>query len=1199
MKMSTRLLSLTLVAIFLSSLSIGFTSQLNTLEPTQTLEDEPVIEYASSATSPGHVVFGQYISSDNCEHCSKQGGGSDAHHAVKGLHPDEYVYITYMSASYGDTDTARAGNVAPYNWAWSTGGAPDAYFGDRTDKNQGGASANYDTYDALFSSGGGMASTVNDYGMSASISQSGSTFDIDISYKYTGSGSPAGNMKLYAALVDEECTGYSYSSGIPHGYNCWMGWLTDSDTYKSKNGGTGTSFASVTPTANSQSQTWSSVPTSLVPGGLSKAIVIGVLMSGNSVSAGGTSPHVYHAIDSTMGPKMDLAPGAVQITNPEGSEGYVNGDLLTLQTTINNVGDLDYSAGGDIEFFYKNGVNFVTIDTVSLNAINMGATQSAQATFDTSSLPSAAWKTTFGVRLKNLVDETNSANNVALQELNHDRVPLSKKATVMESNIIERGEQFTVLAKGDADDFVDDINSLTFEIEIAPEGTDQWRSDVITGGESVVYAGTNNEGREYLISPIHEMLAGWYDIRSRTVDARGQVGLWQVSEGNSGFKLANGVPTVTAEPVPSVLCDYSTKVDMNSHINDYETDLSELLITSDDPSFVAWHPATQELEVKYAWDSIQGCPLGQQGMEITIDDGADYSESGVLPYGTLLFNVIENGQPRWSGIPTQIIDEGGSGILSLFSLISDTDDEGAKVDSSTLNIQVIDNTNPEIISAQIDGTILSFETVDDDVNGQTTLTLRASDGVQSSDQTVIVKIQEINDAPRIDMTDLESITIKRGSQMVIDLGSRISDVDDDAAEAYVTVYSSESGAARYNLIDSSLILLFDELGDHTVTLNASDKYDTNSYDIAVTVFDAYPFLISTDDDGSGHMFIDVKDIFIGQTPTAMMSLTEGSPTFTSLSASWNVCNDLTGTCDGLWQYDFDMSKSNIGWSEELLIPSIFIEGELARESGSKYMDYYSISIEGVDVNGDEYKTLKGVKWHIYDEIPAIADMDDVMFSDYLVELLASKEEILLEISQSTSDNSELDAKLVEIEDKLEPACQDSRADCPVEEVKGTSKTSSESNTMMIIGIVAFVVIAGLLVGLIVMRGGRDEEIKWGAELPADDLIANSMYGGTQQLFQQPVNAMPLPLPSTTMPLPLPTAAMPLPLPSATMPLPLPTAAMPMPQPMITPAVQPMVEPVVAQQPVVAGPPVPQEGLPVGWSMEQWQHYGQQYLDRLV
>jgi len=37
------------------------------------------------------------------------------------------------------------------------------------------------------------------------------------------------------------------------------------------------------------------------------------------------------------------------------------------------------------------------------------------------------------------------------------------------------------------------------------------------------------------------------------------------------------------------------------------------------------------------------------------------------------------------------------------------------------------------------------------------------------------------------------------------------------------------------------------------------------------------------------------------------------------------------------------------------------------------------------------------------------------------------------------------------------------------------------------------------------------------------------------------------------------------------------------------------------QPVeqVLAPPVPESGLPVGWSEQQWQHYGQQYLDRTL
>ena len=45
---------------------------------------------------------------------------------------------------------------------------------------------------------------------------------------------------------------------------------------------------------------------------------------------------------------------------------------------------------------------------------------------------------------------------------------------------------------------------------------------------------------------------------------------------------------------------------------------------------------------------------------------------------------------------------------------------------------------------------------------------------------------------------------------------------------------------------------------------------------------------------------------------------------------------------------------------------------------------------------------------------------------------------------------------------------------------------------------------------------------------------------------------------------------------------------PMPQPVVQ-------QPIIPQAPAM-GPPVPATGIPVGWTMEQWQHYGQQYLE---
>ena len=69
-----------------------------------------------------------------------------------------------------------------------------------------------------------------------------------------------------------------------------------------------------------------------------------------------------------------------------------------------------------------------------------------------------------------------------------------------------------------------------------------------------------------------------------------------------------------------------------------------------------------------------------------------------------------------------------------------------------------------------------------------------------------------------------------------------------------------------------------------------------------------------------------------------------------------------------------------------------------------------------------------------------------------------------------------------------------------------------------------------------------------------------------------------------------------PAPSASMmPMPMP---LPTPQPMPEAAAQPLAtpEPAAYQQPPVAsGPPIPPEGIPPGWTMEQWQYYGAEWL----
>ena len=1137
MKMSARLLALTIAALFIGSTMTAFVGPIELENRENALDDEIVVSRA--ATSPGHSVFAEYYGADWCPPC--QNGGSPSMHALKTNFPDDYVYISYFEANgQGVSDPLnRLSHVRD-----GTGSIPAAVFGDAragSSYHKLGAATGTTAYDTEFSNGGDMQST-NDFKLSIAQSQNGANMDITYTLEYLGS---ASSKTVYLlAVVVEETSPDTYNDGSTHPHNVIRSWMLNS---------AGNGFESFTLTPNTPlTKTWTK-PVSTVRGnGATSAadnfMSVGALMGGPHTSYN----DVYVATDSNMGPKMDIGITNFALTNPSSTVGYMLGDSLTLDATVKNVGDLEYTDGGNIEFYYVENNVDVIVDTVSIgNLPNVGATSmSASTTIDTTNFDSSAYKMTFGVKLSGLVGDTKSNNNEFTLEYNQNRPPETKNPQIDGEQLIERNSHAVVLAKVGTTDFIDTIATTTFNVEISPSGLDQWFSSVVTGGESIVNTGSANEGREYHITPSASMLAGWYDVRTQAIDSRGQTGDWMAITGTSGFELKNGVPTVIVDPIPSVMCDTATNVSMAGHIVDPETSLENLIITSDDASFVAWHPTTQQIEVNFQWGELNGCPIGLQGIEINMDDGGDYSDAGELPHGTLKFTVTENGQPRWNGLPSQSVIEGGNGILALLPFLSDTDDTGAPTPVDTLTIELISNSNEEAIDAYLIGNTIGFDTVDADVNGQAILTIRASDGVKTSDATLTINIQPVNDAPRvIPFDDLENIVLKRNVQRVIAFSELIVDVDNPAAEAFVSVDSSEPGAARYSFLDGSLTLQFEETGMQTVTISVIDKYDTNVYVMNVEVYDSIPFLLSKTDDGSGYMFVNLEDTYIGQTPTVTMMLTSSAPTFTSITATWNICSSLTGTCDGILEYELAVSESNSGWNKELSVPSIFSQG-LAREDGSQFMDYYKLSIVASD-GTDDYKTMTEVKWDITESMPAVDDMEDEMFSDYLEDLTAEKTELMAQIESAAVgvDITALEVKLTAIEEDLDTACEDPRATCVDASLAGSDSTTGPKDmNMTLIGIIAGVIVLGLLLTLMITRRGQgdSESDNWNNTawdpnmVPAQDSVANSMYGGAETLFQQPV--------------------------------------------------------AIPAAPQLAAPPLPPGGLPEGWTVEQWSYYGQQYLD---
>ena len=184
-------------------------------------ESRELLELAEpleAPTNPGHTVFAQYITSDNCGYCYAY--GSPAHNQAKNSLPDNYVYISYHSASYGNTADAEAGNIAPIygvQHLGESGGAPKTSFGDATLNSGCGSNT---CWDPMISSGGNMHSTAADYSVNVGQSDNGDgTSDVTISASYVGSGTAASSIKLYAAVTEKVCHSHAYSDGSK-GHNC-------------------------------------------------------------------------------------------------------------------------------------------------------------------------------------------------------------------------------------------------------------------------------------------------------------------------------------------------------------------------------------------------------------------------------------------------------------------------------------------------------------------------------------------------------------------------------------------------------------------------------------------------------------------------------------------------------------------------------------------------------------------------------------------------------------------------------------------------------------------------------------------------------------------------------------------------------------------------------------------------------------------
>ena len=387
------------------------------------------------------------------------------------------------------------------------------------------------------------------------------------------------------------------------------------------------------------------------------------------------------------------------------------------------------------------------------------------------------------------------------------------------------GDSISFEASALSNDLVDDISTMFPTVHYSPSSIGMWSGDWVTD-IAIVGAGDNARFSFEIDTPLDAEL-GNYDLRVQWTDVTGQTSDWLTAE--EAFYLQNSLPRVlgngdmTYAGVPTVKVGTSELVSIVGLISDAETPLFNLDVHSSEPEFIAWNPSSLEIEVRFddlLLDS-QGSPI-PQGMQVTVNDG-DESNTGLM-----MFNVVENGAPRWSPIPIQSFHEGGSASLGLTDYLSDTNNNGQVVPVSGVTVEILSVSDNSLVEASIFGQTINVNSLDDDANGVVEISLRASDGSKSSDTTVTFYVLNVNDAPRIDSTDIDELTIKMGESIDIDLISRVSDIDDSDEEIWITASSYYPGAVFFDPISGIMEANWPEAGSDTVKITAEDRHGAST-----------------------------------------------------------------------------------------------------------------------------------------------------------------------------------------------------------------------------------------------------------------------------------------------------------------------------------------------------------------------------------
>lgn len=911
--------SITMVALFLlSSLMavISFDEQPNQREELQ------IIEAKMYANSPGHPVFGEYVGAHWCGPCMSS--ASPSLDNLKSSNPEDFTFVSFFQSSSGgypdDSPINRRNHVSA-----AASGIPVFSFADRqsgTCFKVGAGGSNY--YDSDYSNGGCMDSDTSNYAMQLETQYDVSAGEVTVTVNsmYTGSLSSV-SVFLYAAIT-EKVSPDAYDNGVKphHSFREWM--------LASHNNG----FEQLTLTPNVPVENSWQVPLSAVRAGGGYSQIenfwpVFALMDGPHT----TYNNFLSAVDLDMIPLVDVGVDGITISNRNGNNGFVPGDILDISCRVSNNGVEAYDGGGELSINWMDGLTENEISVYPIGDFEVGGSQTFNAVLDTTGFDIfSLGSTNIRAKISENTGDRAPSNDISDAPALHDMPPTASQPSSSGSTSIDRGSSVSFEASALSNDLVDDISSMFPTVHYSPSSSPgSWNGEWVTD-LAMVGVGDNSRFSFDIDTPMNADL-GHYDLRIQWTDASGQTSDWLIVE--DAFYLQNSLPRIlgnsdmTFAGVPTVKVSTTEMVSVVGLISDAETPLFNLEVSSTEPEFIGWHPSSLEIEVRFddlILDS-QGSPI-PQGMQVTVNDG-DESNTGLM-----MFNVVENGAPRWSPIPIQSFHEGGSASLGLTDFLSDTNNNGQVVPVSGVSVEILSVSDNSLVEASINGQTINVNSLDDDSNGVVQISLRASDGSKSSDTSVTFYVLNINDAPRIDSSGIDEITMKMGEGMEVDLISRVSDIDDPDEEIWITATSYYPGAVFFDPISGIMEANWPEAGSDTIRITAEDRHGASTtISLDYTIVDDIP--LEWDD----NFEVQIDSSEIGSTPTVVIT-NIGDEQLEDIRVTWTVCNKITGICHSAG------ASFNLG-------PFVVLP---VAGNGLSTGDYFTLSIQGVDENGFDRRT---------------------------------------------------------------------------------------------------------------------------------------------------------------------------------------------------------------------------------------------------